>query len=136
MRGLVLRRPAPRARRGRGEGEGERAELLRSALEAHQSALAFDPSTWKWEWAFARLHFADLAARAGLAPRPSFVIDGAEIRIEGIPFELEHARWHAVRDERSRESLGRQPVPGDLLLAIVRGAGGERELVRLVVGAE
>jgi len=113
--------------------EAAREALLRAALEAHRTALAYRPERWKWEWAYARLRFADLAETLGLEAQPGFSIqDGA--LTGGETGTLLRAAWSVPRSEEPRSELGREPRPGDLLSVLVRREGRLVPLVLLVDG--
>ncbi len=113
----------------------ERGGNPRAALDAYRAALAFHPPKWKWEWAFARLAFARLAAELELAAAPPFTIDGDELAWDGETARIEHATWHVPGTEQPVRELGRDPLPGDLFQANVRYADGRAALVRFVVDA-
>lgn len=112
-------------------------EHRRAALEAHERALADRPLRWKWEWAFARLRYAALAESLGLEAESSFRVDGRALDLaDGGVRQLASARWHPVGATGPRTELGRDPRPGDLLLARQpRGADAGPRLVLLLVHA-
>ena len=119
-----------------------REALARRALAAHGRALGLAPVAWKWEWAYARLRGARLAAELGAAAEPSFELAGGP---EGAKLSLGEPRstlavlaasWHAPGAERALPDLGRNPRPGDLLLARVLRQDGSPDFARLAVGFE
>jgi len=86
----------------------EAAGEVTAALASYRNALLYQPHSFKWEWAFARLHYADLAAREGLAALP-----------EPNPLApVLRSSWHAPRSLRAVDALGREPRPGDLHMEV------------------
>lgn len=99
------------------DGEPDLARL------AYVHALSYTPPKWKWEWAYARLHFAELA-RGGGPVEASFADES----------ELVDALWHVPGAEGPLTKLSRAPLPGDLVIATVRGKDGTEVRVVHVFG--
>ena len=132
------------------DDEAARRDGWLSAFEAFGRALAFDPRSFKWEWAFARKHYAELGALLGKTPVVRSTMDGVAVG-DAVPGlgraatadasargERMVARVHSPQDEAARSWTSvDELVPGDLLLVLVRaGADGPQRFERLVVMAE
>lgn len=116
------------------EGEQERRELLGHALEGYRRALSFSPVAWKWEWAFARLRFADLALELGRTSAPQLSSGDGQVALSELSAHASSLRWHAPRADGATAELGREPRPGDLVLAtLALDPDGPVEARRLLV---
>ena len=105
---------------------------LRQALHAYGTALESSPARWKWEWAFARLAFARLAAELDLPADPGFRIDGASYQSPHVQGTLARTSWHRPGTLESVPYVA-DPQPGDLLVATVTTEGGvEVRVIELV----
>ena len=122
-------------RDARAASGAERERLLRAALDAHRAALSFRLDRWKWEWGFARAHFAELAAVLQLEPVLAFSVDGETLTQGQTEYALTSGRWHAAQAEQPTPKLDRDPRPGDLFLAHIEQATGGRVYRLLVVDA-
>lgn len=115
----------------------EAAEFgLRQAFEYYRAALRERPDIWKWEWAFARRHLAEVARRLDEREAPPFSIEGERFRDSRLEGELEAWSWCAAGAVRGVRDLGRDPVIGDLFLATVRTDAGARVPILRVVGVD
>jgi tetratricopeptide (TPR) repeat protein len=105
----------------------EAAEERTDALAAYREVLSFRPRAFKWEWAYARLRFADLVQVVGCTtPGPTGL---------GLVTQPEREAWHVPRSARWTGDLGRSPRPGDLQLAVAVTEKGERRATLVVFGA-
>ena len=116
-----LRRDLAARRAPAGPG---RETLQAAALQAYAKALEASPAAWKWEWAYARRNFADLARSLGRGPVDSFSLDGERWSAEGRSAVVESALWHLPGAESPVSEPGRSPDPGDLFLGRARDASG------------
>jgi tetratricopeptide (TPR) repeat protein len=87
-----------------------------AALASYRRAVGFQPHAFKWEWAFARRRYAELARREGLGLGP-----------RALPaWTAEQSTWHVPGSRRTVSALGRDPQPGDLRLVVYLTPPGER----------
>jgi len=126
-----------RERAARSAPDEERGALATDALRAHREALRFRPDTWKWEWAFARVHYTVLATELGLEGDPQFTVTDSTLTRPGTaePAELIEARWHRVHAPRASADAPTPLRPGDLFLGRVRDPQRGPLYVRLLVEA-
>lgn len=104
------------------------------AQAAYARALEATPQNWKWEWAFARLHFAQLSSSNSSPLEANFQIEGDQIRVGELRGTIERLRWHVPGQEKYQTELNREPLRGDLLMVQLRTDDGRREYVTHVVG--
>ncbi len=115
-----------------------------AARAAYARALAFRPTNWKWEWAYARLFASrtdadlepDAESDASPEPDPGSAPDPEFAALVPRELALETTRWHVPGTERPVERLGRAPRAGDLLLARIVDRNGRPSWRLFVAGFE
>ena len=122
----------------RQEADGNEA----AALDAFRRAVAFAPRTFKWEWEYARLGLARLAAALGAEADPGFTVhdDGSLSRDGAEPAEVEVVLVHRPGEPGPLRGVaavrGRPLLAGDLLQCILRHADGTRSVWTRTVDAK
>ncbi|MDF1836657.1 MAG: hypothetical protein P1V35_02210 [Planctomycetota bacterium] len=113
----------------------ERQGSTDEAVEAYKQSLAFRPRTFKWEWAYARLHYAKLVRTpkelpSGLPnnspPRTHIFRHTAEPGYEGLILG-DNAECGGA--DSILEELRRMGPKGDLLLSVSRGGIPRTEVI-------
>ncbi len=113
----------------------QRETSRRRALHAFATALDHQPAGWKWEWAYARKHLAEVAAALELQADPTFRVEGDVLHTATGTVALLAARWHRPGTARWVDALD-APRAGDLLLARVRRPDHGAVERRLVVAPQ
>lgn len=107
---------------------------LTQALEHYRAALLERPSTWKWEWAFARNHFTSVAAKLKKELEPGYSLKGSEFQSAELTGTLSAASWCVAGRSQPFVDPDYAPKSGDLLLAKIQTSEGRSVHIEHVVG--